>query len=211
MVVGSIPTRPTIFPGPNKRSSAERGRAVCCTRNLLTKACCLAPMRRSPFAIRRGSRHDAPSELENTFKVACPIRATGRFDPDSEIYNHYIKTSTITFEVDPVTASEMERAFASSGLSYLVGASDGSDLLGFAYGSRWKSRAAYQHSSEITAYVRPGLERAGVGSALYSQLLPALKAIGVRTVIGGGKVATGTDEPSALRPMVMLFTIDAFR
>lgn len=105
----------------------------------------------------------------------------------SEIYNHYIKTSTITFEVDPVTASEMEaRIHDVQSLSYpwLV-AADGSDLLGFAYGSRWKSRAAYQHSSEITAYVRPGLERAGVGSALYSQLLPALKAIGVRTVIGG--------------------------
>src|SRR5688500_7085854 len=94
-----------------------------------------------------------------------------------EIYNHYVRTSTITFEEKPVSASEMaERIREIQSLKYpwLV-ATDPTGILGYAYGGKWKVRAAYRHSSEITVYVRPGLERAGVGSALYRELLPALK------------------------------------
>ena len=105
----------------------------------------------------------------------------------SEIYNHYIQTSTITFEEEPVSAAEMAaRILEIQSLSYpwLV-ATAANDLLGYAYAGKWKARAAYKHSSEITVYVRPGQERSGVGSALYQQLLPALKAGGVRAAIGG--------------------------
>ena len=105
----------------------------------------------------------------------------------SEIYNHYIQTSTITFEEEPVSAAEMAaRILEIQSLSYpwLV-AMAANDVLGYAYAGKWKVRAAYKHSSEITVYVRPGQERSGVGSALYQQLLPALKAGGVRAAIGG--------------------------
>ena len=105
----------------------------------------------------------------------------------SEIYNHYIQTSTITFEEEPVSAAEMAaRILEIQSLSYpwLV-ATAANDVLGYAYAGKWKARAAYKHSSEITVYVRPGQERSGVGSALYQQLLPALKASGVRAAIGG--------------------------
>jgi L-amino acid N-acyltransferase YncA len=104
-----------------------------------------------------------------------------------EIYNHYIQASTITFEEDPVSTSEMAaRIHEIQSLSYpwLV-ATAANDVLGYAYAGKWKVRAAYKHSSEITVYVRPGQERSGVGSALYDQLLPALKARGVRAAIGG--------------------------
>src|SRR5690349_23790834 len=33
------------------------------------------------------------------------------------------------------------------------------DVLGYAYAGKWKVRAAYRRSSEITVYVRPGQER----------------------------------------------------
>ncbi len=105
----------------------------------------------------------------------------------TEIYNHYIRTSTITFEEAPVSAAEMAaRILETQSLSYpwLV-ATAANDVLGYAYAGKWKVRAAYKHSSEITVYVRPGQERSGVGSALYQQLLPALKASGVRAAIGG--------------------------
>lgn len=105
----------------------------------------------------------------------------------SEIYNHYIKTSTITFEEEPVSASEMAaRINEIQSLSYpwLI-ATAAEDVLGYAYAGKWKVRAAYKHSTEITVYVRPGQERSGVGSALYGELLPALKARGVHAAIGG--------------------------
>jgi phosphinothricin acetyltransferase len=105
----------------------------------------------------------------------------------SEIYNHYIRTSVITFEEVPVSVVEMEarmREIQTLPYPWLV-AADGTDLLGYAYAGKWKVRAAYRHSSEITVYVKPGLERSGVGSALYEQLIPAVKTCGVRAVIGG--------------------------
>ena len=105
----------------------------------------------------------------------------------SEIYNHYVKTSTITFEEEPVSASEMAariREIQSLSYPWLV-AIAATGILGYAYAGKWKVRAAYKHSSEITVYVRAGLERSGVGSALYNHLLPALKACGVHAAIGG--------------------------
>lgn len=105
----------------------------------------------------------------------------------AEIYNHYIRTSTITFEEQPVSAADMAARIAeirSISYPWLVAAA-GSEILGYAYGGRWKVRAAYRHSSEITVYTRPGSEGVGVGSALYEQLLPALKAAGVHAAIGG--------------------------
>ena|SRR6185369_16937287 len=105
----------------------------------------------------------------------------------SEIYNHYVRTSTITFEEEPVSASEMAsriQEIQSQSYPWLV-ASVAQEVLGYAYAGKWKVRAAYKHSSEITVYVRPGLGSSGVGSALYRHLLPALKAVGVHAAIGG--------------------------
>jgi L-amino acid N-acyltransferase YncA len=105
----------------------------------------------------------------------------------SDIYNHYVRTSVITFEEEPVSASDMAARIGEiQALSYpwLVAAAK-TEILGFAYAGKWKVRAAYRHACEITVYVRAGLERAGVGSALYEQLLPILKARGVHTAIGG--------------------------
>jgi L-amino acid N-acyltransferase YncA len=123
----------------------------------------------------------ASSELE--VRSALPEDAA----QVAEIYNHYIRTSTITFEEEPVSASEMGariRETQSQSYPWLV-ATNGTDILGYAYAGKWKVRAAYRHSSEITVYVRPGGERAGVGTALYRHLLPALKACGVHAAIGG--------------------------
>jgi phosphinothricin acetyltransferase len=105
----------------------------------------------------------------------------------SEIYNHYVATSTITFEAEPVSTAEMGeriRDIQSQSYPWLV-AAIGSDVVGFAYASKWKVRAAYRHSSEITVYVRAGQGRSGIGSALYERLLPAVKERGVHAVIGG--------------------------
>lgn len=116
----------------------------------------------------------------------------------SEIYNHYIKTSTITFEEEPVSAAEMgARIRETQSLSYpwLV-ATAANDVVGYAYAGKWKVRAAYKNSTEITVYVRAGEERSGVGSALYHHLLPALKASGVHAVIGG--VALPNDASARL-------------
>lgn len=103
------------------------------------------------------------------------------------IYNHFVLNSTITFEELPVTSAEMAnriRNTQSASLPWLVSAVDG-QILGYACAHRWKERAAYRHSAEITVYVQHGLDRAGIGTQLYDHLLPAVKSCDMHAVIGG--------------------------
>jgi L-amino acid N-acyltransferase YncA len=102
------------------------------------------------------------------------------------IYNYYVMNTVITFEEQEVAVAEMTNRIREirTSLPWLV-ALRGEQIIGFAYAGKWKTRAAYRFSTEVTVYVRKGVERAGVGSALYSQLLPALKVQGVHTAIGG--------------------------
>lgn len=103
------------------------------------------------------------------------------------IYNHYVMTSTITFEEQPVTPAEMAnriREAHSASLPWLVAAS-AEEILGYAYASKWKGRCAYKFSAEASIYVRDGLGRCGVGARLYGHLLPNLKSRGIHAVMGG--------------------------
>lgn len=123
---------------------------------------------------------------------ACPI-ALPRRDQISdaaaiaEIYNHYIATTIVTFEEDPVsagTAASRVREIQDGGLPWLV-AETGGTLAGYAYAAPWKNRPAYRHTVEISVYVEPRHVGSGIGSALYSHLLPALAARGVHAALAG--------------------------
>ena len=118
------------------------------------------------------------------------VRATTASDAAqvAEIYNHYVLTSTIPFEEEPVAPAEMGRRIAeiaAASLPWLVAVDGNERLAGFAYANKWKTRAAYRFSTEVTVYVRDGLGNAGVGSSLYSALFAALKSRGSHAVIGG--------------------------
>lgn len=104
----------------------------------------------------------------------------------AEIYNHYIATTVITFEEEPVSAPEMARRIgdvASASLPWLVAERDGK-VAGYAYASQWKARSAYRFSVEVTVYVHPGSPRLGIGRRLYEELLRRLKARGIHAAFG---------------------------
>lgn len=104
----------------------------------------------------------------------------------SEIYNHYILATTVSFEEEPVTPAVMQaRIEARAGVyPWLVGELDGR-LVGYAYASRWKERAAYRHAVETSIYLRVGSGGRGFGKTLYAALLEALEGLGIHAVIGG--------------------------
>ena len=117
------------------------------------------------------------------------VRAAALDDAEqiAEIYNHFGLTSTITFEEEPVPVAEIARRVAdvqSNSLPWLVATRD-HRITGFAYANKWKTRAAYRFSTEVTVYVRDGLGTSGIGSRLYGQLFAALKAGGTHAVVGG--------------------------
>jgi len=103
----------------------------------------------------------------------------------AEIYNPYVRDTTITFEAEPVTAAEMAGRIAKVTEAYpwLVW-DEGGQILGYAYSSVWRARAAYRYSTETAIYLSMERRRQGVGTSLYQALLDELRQRGFHSVLG---------------------------
>ncbi|MBX9627755.1 MAG: GNAT family N-acetyltransferase [Gemmataceae bacterium] len=107
-------------------------------------------------------------------------------DAVNAIYNHYVATSTCTFQLDPDTAEERRAWFDGRSAAHPVTvAVAGGEVIGWAALSAWKARCAYARSAEASVYVRHDRHRRGVGRALLLDLLDRARAAGLHTVIGG--------------------------
>jgi len=120
--------------------------------------------------------------------MANLIRTAGPADAAAicEIYNHYVLNTTISFETEAVRVEEMERRIeeVSAHYPWLVYEEQGR-ILGYAYATKWKQRAAYRHSVESSVYLAHDSGGRGAGSALYTALLEALANASVHAVMGG--------------------------
>jgi phosphinothricin acetyltransferase len=102
------------------------------------------------------------------------------------IYRPFVESTAISFEE---TAPSLDEYAARLG-KYLAGwrafvAEEGGKLIGYAYGSAHRERAAYRWSVETTVYVSAGSHRSGVGRALYGELLRALTEAGFCNAYAG--------------------------
>lgn len=104
----------------------------------------------------------------------------------ADIYNPYIDDTIITFETVRVDAPEIARRIAetTANYPYLV-AELGGEVVAYAYGTRWRARAAYGQTAETAIYVKRGLGGVGIGKPLYMALLDALRGQGIHIAIGG--------------------------
>jgi phosphinothricin acetyltransferase len=64
-------------------------------------------------------------------------------------------------------------------------AEEGNVIVGYAYAAPWKARSAYRFSVETTVYVAPNYLGRGIGTALYRELLDALRKLDVHCAVGG--------------------------
>jgi L-amino acid N-acyltransferase YncA len=112
-----------------------------------------------------------------------------------DIYNHYVATSTCTFQVEPDTAEEREAWLRDRGPAHpaVVAEVEGS-VAGWAALSPWKSRCGYSRSAEASVYVRHDMHRKGIGRLLLADLVARGRAAGLHTIIGGAC----TEHPASL-------------
>ncbi len=82
-------------------------------------------------------------------------------------------------------------------------------LLGYAYGSRHRERSAYRTSADVTAYVAESTRRAGVGRAMYVELLAQLKRKGFHAAFGG--IALPNQASIALHESVGFTPVGVYR
>jgi phosphinothricin acetyltransferase len=101
------------------------------------------------------------------------------------IYAHHVLHGAGTFEEIPPSVEEMTARFdvcLSRRGAWLVGADD-SGLLGFAYFTQFRDRAAYRFTVENSIYVREDVRGQGVGKALVQSLIEAATKAGFRQMI----------------------------
>ena len=102
------------------------------------------------------------------------------------IYNYYIENTTITFEEEPISDDEMGKRINEIVPSYPWLVYEYNEtVLGYAYATRWKARAAYRHSVELSIYISKDNLGKGIGKKLYETILAELRKTDVHAVIGG--------------------------
>jgi phosphinothricin acetyltransferase len=102
------------------------------------------------------------------------------------IYAPIVRDTSISFELEPPTPEEMQSRIVATveRLPWLVSESDGG-IIGYAYASRHRERAAYRWSVDVSVYVAPSTRRSGLGRALYAALLGILEDLGYYSALAG--------------------------
>jgi phosphinothricin acetyltransferase len=97
----------------------------------------------------------------------------------ASIYRPYVEKSVITFEEVPPSAEEMASKIAKVGRSFpfLVYEDEG-EILGYAYATRYRERAAYRWSLEDSVYLREDSVGRGIGTSLLTALVGILRELG---------------------------------
>ena len=116
-----------------------------------------------------------------TLRTATPADMAGV----ARIYDHYVVTSTVTFELTPPGEAVWADKLATlqgAGWPFLVADLDGT-VAGFAYVGPWRPRPAYAHTVEDTIYLDPAATGRGIGTRLLDQVLTGAAQAGAREVI----------------------------
>jgi phosphinothricin acetyltransferase len=102
------------------------------------------------------------------------------------IYAPIVRETAISFEVEPPDASEMRQRIENTLVRFpwLV-CMDHGQILGYAYASQHRTRAAYQWSVDVSVYVRTQARRSGVGKSIYVSLLKVLDLQGFYNAYAG--------------------------
>jgi phosphinothricin acetyltransferase len=131
----------------------------------------------------------------------------------TEIYNHYVVHTPITFDVTPYQPEQRRQWFddhAGGGRYRLLVADAGSDgIVGYATSSRWRPKAAYETTVESTVYLRHDAGGRGIGTHLYRALFAAVADQDVHTFVAG--VALPNVASLALHKRIGFEEVGVFR
>ena len=104
------------------------------------------------------------------------------------IYNHYIRETAITFDLEPYTVEARRpwlESFTENGRYQLFVAEDGGRVVGWACSRMFRERRAYETSAETSVYLAADVHRRGLGTQLYTQLFDAVAGEDIHRFIAG--------------------------
>ena len=97
----------------------------------------------------------------------------------AEIYRPYVEKTAITFEEEAPGAAEMAAKIHKVGpvFPFLV-LEDRGEVIGYAYATQYRERAAYRWSLEDSLYLREDARGMGLGALLLKALIELLRELG---------------------------------
>ncbi len=122
--------------------------------------------------------------------VQIRTRAAGRSELPrlTEIYNHYVVNTPVTFDVEPYTVERRAmwfEQFAPTGRYRLLVAEESGTVVGYVGTTRFRVKAAYDPTVETTIYCAPEAIAKGIGRLLYSALFAAIADEDIHRVVAG--------------------------
>jgi phosphinothricin acetyltransferase len=114
------------------------------------------------------------------------------------IYNHYVITSSVTFDLEPRSMQWREEWFSKfdrTGPYRLLVAHWAGVVAGYASSSQYRPRAAYDTSVETSIYLAPDHTGRGLGKELYDALFGELEGQGLHRAYAG----TTLPNPASVR------------
>lgn len=117
-------------------------------------------------------------------RVAEPERDAARV---AEIYRPAVEGNYISFEETAPKANEMAERMRKvlARMPWLVADEESGGVVGYAYASPHRERAAYRWSVDISVYVDPAWHGRGIGRLLYDELLERLRGQGFVNAYAG--------------------------
>jgi phosphinothricin acetyltransferase len=105
-----------------------------------------------------------------------------------EIYNHYVTTTPITFDVEPRTLAQRQEwldGFKPQGRHQCFVAARDGRAIGWACSAKYKEKAAYDTSVEMSVYLASDCHGRGLGRRLYETIIAALQGEDINRLYGG--------------------------
>jgi L-amino acid N-acyltransferase len=105
----------------------------------------------------------------------------------NDIYNHYVRVCTCTYQVEPDSMADREAWFKEHGPRHpVIVAESAGEVVAWgslsAWGSR-RAREAYSLTVEDSVYVRHDMHGRGIGAAILTELMRRAKALGYHSVL----------------------------
>jgi phosphinothricin acetyltransferase len=106
----------------------------------------------------------------------------------TEIYNHYVLYTPVTFDIEPQTIEQRAAWFAQFGRTgryRLLVAEEDNVIQGYAGTTRFRVKPAYDTTVEATIYCAPEAVGRGIGGNLYGALFDGLAHEDIHRVVAG--------------------------
>ncbi|WP_405296396.1 GNAT family N-acetyltransferase [Algibacter sp. Ld11] len=102
-----------------------------------------------------------------------------------DIYNYYVIHTVSTFDEVPLSLSVFTEKMELILKDYpFIVFEENNKILGFAYGSKFRPKPAYNYTVESTVYVKNGVHGKQIGSRLYTELIALLKQHNFKSILG---------------------------